>query len=101
MDYHTTLTALYVSTAECKYHTDKCIMCKYGGKPSLIAGQHDYNDMDDRHSMTGDVFTMSGGAISWLSQKQTTFVLSTAEAEYVHCLKFCYSRSHMVKTAAS
>ena len=41
------------------------------------------NDMDDRHSTTGNVFTMSGGAISWLSQKQTTVALSTAEAEYI------------------
>ena len=41
------------------------------------------NDMDDRHSTTGNVFTMSGGAISWLSLKQTTVALSTAEAEYV------------------
>ena len=41
------------------------------------------NDIDDRHSTTGNVFTMSGGAISWLSQKQTTAALSTAEAEYI------------------
>ena len=41
------------------------------------------NDMDDRRSTTSNVFTMSGGAISWLSQKQTTIALSTAEAEYV------------------
>ena len=41
------------------------------------------NDVDDRHSTTGNVFTMSGGAISWLSQKQTTVALSTAEAEYI------------------
>ena len=41
------------------------------------------NDMDDRHSTTGNVFTMSGGAISWSSQKQTTVTLSTAEAEYI------------------
>ena len=26
---------------------------------------------------------MSGGAISWLSQKQATVALSTAEAEYI------------------
>ena len=37
------------------------------------------NDLDDRHSTTGNVFTMSGGAISWLSQKQA----SRAEAEYI------------------
>ena len=41
------------------------------------------NDMDDRYSTIGNVFTMSGGAISWLNQKQTTIALSTAEAEYV------------------
>ena len=41
------------------------------------------NDTDDRHSTTGNVFIMSGGAISWLSHKQSTVALSTAEAEYV------------------
>ena len=41
------------------------------------------NDLDDRHSITGNVFVMSGGAVSWLSQKQATVALSTAEAEYV------------------
>ena len=35
---------------------------------------------DDGHSTTGNVFTMSGGAISWLSQKQAAVVLSTPEA---------------------
>ena len=28
------------------------------------------NDMDDRHSTTGNVFTMLGGAISWLNQNR-------------------------------
>ena len=37
----------------------------------------------DRHSTTGNVFTMSGGAISWLSQKQATVALSIAKAEYI------------------
>ncbi|XP_065907800.1 uncharacterized protein [Dysidea avara] len=41
------------------------------------------NDLNDRHSTTGNVFTMSGGAVSWLSQKQATVALSTAEAEYI------------------
>ena len=27
------------------------------------------NDLDDRHSITGNVFVKSGGAVSWLSQK--------------------------------
>ena len=41
------------------------------------------NDLADRHSTTGNVFTMSGGAISWLSQKQATVALSIAKAEYI------------------
>ena len=40
-------------------------------------------DTDDRHSTTGNLFIMSGGAISWLSHKQSTVTLSTAEAEYI------------------
>jgi hypothetical protein len=40
------------------------------------AGSH-----DDRHSTTGNVFLLSGGAISWLSRKQVTVALSTSEAE--------------------
>ena len=41
------------------------------------------SDIDSRQSTTGNVFVMSGGAISWLSQKQATVALSTAEAEYI------------------
>ena len=41
------------------------------------------NDLNNRHSTTGDLFTMSGGAVSWLSQKQAMVALSTAEVEYI------------------
>ena len=41
------------------------------------------NNLDDHHSTTGNLFVMSGGAVGWLSQKQATIALSTAEAEYV------------------
>ena len=41
------------------------------------------NDMDNCHSTSGNTFVMSGGAISWVSQKQATVALSTAEAEYI------------------
>lgn len=40
-------------------------------------------DMDDRHSTSGNVFSLACGAVSWLSKKQATVALSTAEAEYV------------------
>ena len=41
------------------------------------------NDPDDRHSITGNLFLMSGAAVSWLSKKQTVVALSTSEAEYI------------------
>ena len=40
-------------------------------------------DPDDRHSMTGNLFLMTQGPISWLSKKQSIVALSTSEAEYV------------------
>ena len=40
-------------------------------------------DIDDRRSTSGYVFSMSGGAISWRSKRQTCVSLSTAEAEYI------------------
>ena len=44
----------------------------------------DYNsDKDTRHSTTGYVFTIAGGAISWKSKKQNTVALSSTEAEFI------------------
>ena len=40
-------------------------------------------DMDDRHSTTGNLFLVSGGAISWFSRKQPVVAPSTTEARYV------------------
>lgn len=39
-------------------------------------------DRDDRHSTSGFVFLMAGGAISWASRRQPTISLSSTEAEY-------------------
>lgn len=39
-------------------------------------------DKDDRRSTTGFIFSMAGGAISWVSRRQTTVSLSSTEAEY-------------------
>lgn len=40
-------------------------------------------DQDDRQSTTGNIFLLSGGVVSWLSKKQATVPLSTAEAGYI------------------
>lgn len=41
------------------------------------------SDLNDRRSITGYVFTLAGGAISWQSKKQPTVALSSVEAEYM------------------
>jgi hypothetical protein len=40
-------------------------------------------DLETRRSTSGEVFMMSGGPVSWSSEKQATVALSTVEAEYV------------------
>ena len=40
-------------------------------------------DTNDRKSTSGYLFTLSGGAVTWKSKKQSCVALSTAEAEYV------------------
>ncbi len=59
-----------------KYH-------KLPKRPESLIGYSDAGDLDDRHSTTGNVFLMAGGAISWLSKKQASVALSTSEAECV------------------
>ena len=41
------------------------------------------DDIDSRKSTTGFVFTLGGTTISWASNLQKIFTLSTTEAEYV------------------
>lgn len=41
------------------------------------------SSLEDRRSVTGWVFMLAGGAISWQSQRQKSVALSTVEAEYM------------------
>ncbi|KAK4583164.1 hypothetical protein RGQ29_026094 [Quercus rubra] len=41
--------------------------------------------VDTRKSTSGNIFLLSGGAISWRSTKQKLVALSTMEAEFVAC----------------
>ena len=41
------------------------------------------SDVNDCKSMSGYVFTLGGGAISWSLKKQTTVALSSTKAEYI------------------
>jgi len=51
-----------------------------------VVGYSDVNyagDLDNRHSISGSLFLLSNGAISWFSKKQPVVTLSTTDAEYV------------------
>jgi len=60
---------------------------KFGVTPSKeVLGYCDADwggDLEDRRSITGFVFMIGGGAISWSSKRQLTIALSTTEAEYM------------------
>ena len=43
----------------------------------------DGSSQEHRHAISGYVFLVNGGAVSWSSKKQELITLSTAESEYV------------------
>ena len=49
----------------------------------------DWASQAHRHSISGSVFLVSGGAISWSSRKQPIVALSTTEAEYIAASDAC------------
>jgi hypothetical protein len=64
--------------------SDYCIT--YNGGHDLVCGYVDSDfadDLDKMRSTSGYIFTLAGGAISWMSKIQRIVVLSTTEIEYI------------------
>jgi len=57
----------------------------YGGKTEDLQGfvNADGASQEHRRAISGYVFMLDGGAVSWTSKKQELITLSTTEAEYV------------------
>jgi hypothetical protein len=58
----------------------------YSGFPVVLEGYTDANwisDVDELYAISGYVFTLGGGAVSWRSCKQTILMRSTMEAELI------------------
>lgn len=65
---------------------DVGLMYRQTGDESPVVGYSDADfasDVDTRRSTTGYVFCMSGGPVTWSSQRQKLVTLSTTESEYV------------------
>jgi hypothetical protein len=64
----------------------------YNSGYELVCGYVDSDfagDLDKRRSTSGYVFTLAGGAISWMSNLHNIVALSTTEAEYVATSHAC------------
>ncbi|THG92494.1 hypothetical protein EW026_g8421 [Hermanssonia centrifuga] len=63
----------------------KNLVLQYGGVQRGLEGYVDADgaSQEHRHAITGYVFLVDGGAVSWSSKKQELVTLSTTEAEYV------------------
>jgi hypothetical protein len=69
------------------FSRDQCHMPLTGWCDSDWAG-----DIDQFRSTSGNVFTLCGGPVSWLSKLQPVVALSTAEAEYM-ALSICVQQA--------
>ncbi|GJR12582.1 hypothetical protein Tco_0795234 [Tanacetum coccineum] len=64
----------------------------YSGDPSVLEGYTDASwitDKEDYASMSGWLFTLGGGAVSWGSKKQSCLTDSTMAAEFVALASCC------------
>ena len=57
----------------------------YGGEKRGLEGYVDVDGVsqEHRHAISGFIFLVDGGAISWSSKKQELVTLSITEAKYV------------------
>ena len=65
---------------------------QFGKTGDGVAGHVDSDyagDLDKRRSLTGNVLTVGGCAISWKATLQSTIALSTTEAEYMAVTETC------------
>jgi hypothetical protein len=68
----------------CYFHGTMSYGIHYSGQHAVLEGYSDWNwisDVDELYATSGYVFTISGGAVSWRSCKQTILTRSTMEAE--------------------
>ena len=77
------LTAVKRILRYLKGTADQALKYEKSEDGSRLPSRWSAGDLDERHSMTGNLFLMAGGPISWASKKQATVALSTSEAEYV------------------
>ncbi|GJS08201.1 hypothetical protein Tco_0364997 [Tanacetum coccineum] len=64
----------------------------YSGDPSILEGYTDASwitDKEDYASMSGWLFTLGGGAVSWGLKKQSCLTDSTMAAEFVALASCC------------
>ena len=64
----------------------KDVFLIYGDGDLIVEGYSDVSfqsNRDDSKSQSGYMFTMNGGAVSWMSSKQETTMDSTTESEYI------------------
>ena len=70
--------------------SDYCIT--FNSNSDFVCGFVDSDfvgDLDKRRSTSSYVFTLAGGAISWMSKLQNTVDLSTTEAKYIPASHAC------------
>jgi hypothetical protein len=75
--------------------TNHAIFYQGRGGPYIVLDVHGLldddwaRDLDHRRSISGYVFNLFGGAISWMRKKQVVVALSTIEVEYMASTHAC------------